>query len=231
MCLSLTALEERRREEEERRRGPYQPPPSPLMIPQASMKLSSSLELLPPSMSELRVVLLGNSCSERSSVGNFILGENTFNTEEEPERCLRVRGLIKDKEVVLINTPDLLLSSISEDELREHVGTCVRLSAPGPHVLLLVLQPEDFTEEHRQRLCRVLELFSDRSFHHSLVLISTPREEQPGFMEKYRQHPPVKEMIQMSRDRVLLKKELELKELLTRFGQIVEENNGEHLKC
>ncbi|XP_047448953.1 GTPase IMAP family member 4-like [Mugil cephalus] len=199
----------------------YVPPASPV-------KRSSSLILLPPDMSELRVVLLGNSCSERSSVGNFILGENTFNTE--PESCQRISRTLDGKEVVLVNTPDLLLSSISEDELREHVGTCVRLSAPGPHVLLLVLQPEDFTEEHRQRLCRVLELFSDRSFHHSLVLISTPREEQPGFMEKYRQHPPVKEMIQMSKYRFLWRKDLELKELLTRSRQIVEENNGEHLK-
>ncbi|XP_047448851.1 restin homolog isoform X2 [Mugil cephalus] len=180
-------------------------------------------------MSELRVVLLGNSWSERSSVGNLILGENTFNTEEEAVCCLRVRGLIKDKKVVLVNTPDLLHPNISEDELRKHVGTCVRLSDPGPHVLLLVLQPEDFTEEHRQRLCRVLDHFSDRSFHHSLVLVSTPREERS--VENYKNHPLLKELIIKCRYRYLKRRDIDHSELLTRLGQIVKENNGEHLDC
>uniref|UniRef100_A0A3B4Z3T8 GTPase IMAP family member 8 n=1 Tax=Stegastes partitus TaxID=144197 RepID=A0A3B4Z3T8_9TELE len=60
--------------------------------------------------------------------------------------------------MVLINTPDLLHPNISDDKLTEHVELCVRLSAPGPHVFLLVLQPEDFTEEHRLRLQTVLNL-------------------------------------------------------------------------
>ncbi|KAI3372152.1 hypothetical protein L3Q82_007008 [Scortum barcoo] len=107
----------------------------------------------------------------------------------------------------------------------------VRLSDPGPHVFLLVLQPEDFTEEHKLRLCRVLKLFSDRSFDHSLVLISTPREESPGFMENYREHPPLKDMIRKCRYRYLKLKNLERSELLTRLGQIVKENNGEHVSC
>ncbi|CAK6983681.1 GTPase IMAP family member 2-like [Scomber scombrus] len=192
--------------------------------------LRSSFELLPPDMSELRVVLLGNSWSERSSVGNFILGETVFDTEEEPDRCLRVRGQLKDKEIVLINTPDLLSPNISADNLRKHVENCVRLSDPGPHVFLLVLQPEDFTEQLKQKIRRVLEKFGGRSFDHSLILISTPREEKPGFMEEYKQHPPLNDLIRKSKYRFLWRKNLELEELLTRFGQIVKENNGEHLK-
>ncbi|XP_030272195.1 centromere-associated protein E-like [Sparus aurata] len=195
------------------------------------LKRSSSYEFLPPIMSELRVVLLGNSWSQRSSVGNFILGTTVFNTEEEPDRCLTVRGRVKEKEIVLINTPDLLHPNMSEDRLTEHVGTCERLSDPGPHVFLLVLQPEDFTEEHKLKLCRVLNLFSHQSFDHSLVLISTPREESPGLMERYMEHPPLKDMIRMCRYRFLWQKDLEHLELLTRLGQIVKENNGDHVSC
>ncbi|XP_073321470.1 uncharacterized protein [Pagrus major] len=195
------------------------------------LKRSSSYGLLPPDMSELRVVLLGNSWSQRSSVGNFILGTTVFNTEGEPDGCLRVRGRVKEKEIVLINTPDLLHPNISLEKLTEHVGTCVRLSDPGPHVFLLVLQPEDFTEEHKLKLCRVLNLFSHRSFDHSLVLISTPREESPGFMEKYMEVPRIQDMNRMCRYRFLWQKNLEPSELLTRLGQIVKENNGDHVSC
>ncbi|XP_053180707.1 cingulin-like protein 1 [Scomber japonicus] len=66
-------------------------------------------------MSELRVVLLGNSWSEKSSVGNFILGDTVFNTEEEPDSCVTVSGQLKEKKIVLINTPYLLSPNIFEE--------------------------------------------------------------------------------------------------------------------
>ncbi|XP_034548775.1 GTPase IMAP family member 8-like [Notolabrus celidotus] len=191
------------------------------------LRSSRSMERLPPQMSELRVVLLGNSWSERSSVGNFILRETEFNTEEEPDDCLKVRRQIKEKDIVLINTPDLLSPHISEDRLTEHVTDCVRLSDPGPHVFLLVLQPEDFREEHKLRLCSVLKLFSDRSFDHSLILISSPREQG----SKYTQYSPLKDMIRECRYRYVEQMNLELPELLTRLGQIVKEHDGEHVSC
>ncbi|XP_054466401.1 GTPase IMAP family member 8-like [Anoplopoma fimbria] len=195
------------------------------------MKRRSSYEFLPPDMSELRVVLLGSSWSERSSVGNFILGETEFNTEEEPDHCLRVSGRLKGKKVVVINTPDLLLPNIFQHKLREHVENCVSLSDPGPHVFLLVLQPEDVTEKLKVKLCRVLKLFGDQSFDHSLVLISTPREESSRVRENYLNHPPLKNIIRICRGQLLWKKTTELSELLTCLDQLVKENRGDHVSC
>ncbi|XP_044189548.1 putative leucine-rich repeat-containing protein DDB_G0290503 [Thunnus albacares] len=191
----------------------------------------SSPELEHPNSSELRVVLLGNSWSDRSSVGNFILEETVFNTEEEPGCCLGVSGQIEEKKIVLINTPDLLHPDISEDKLRKHVENCVRFSDPGPHVFLLVLQPEDFTEEHKKRLQSILELFSDQSFNHSLILISTPREQSSGFMEEYMKHPQLGDLIRKCRSKLFWQKNLEHPELLRIMDQIVKENNGDHVSC
>ncbi|CAK6983517.1 GTPase IMAP family member 8-like isoform X1, partial [Scomber scombrus] len=192
------------------------------------LKRSSSFEYLPPDMSELKVVLLGNSWSEKNSVGNFILGCKVF--REAPTCCQRVSGpLEEEKKLVVINTPDLMLPSISSKELTEFLKDCEKQSDPGPHVFLLVLKPEYFTEEHKQRLCTVLEKYSDQSFDHSLILISTPKERSLGFKKKYEQQPPLKEMIRKCRYRYLKQKDLELPELLTRLGQIAKENNGEHV--
>ncbi|XP_036943570.1 GTPase IMAP family member 8-like [Acanthopagrus latus] len=182
------------------------------------------------SVSELRVVLLGNSWSRRSSMGKLLLG-GKFNTEEEPDCCLRVSGQLEEKEIVLINTPDLLHPNISSDKLNEHVETCVRLSDPGPHVFLLVLQPEDFTEDHKLKLCSILKLFSDRSFDHSLVLISPPREESPGLMDKYTEDPQIKDMIRMCRCKFLCKENLKPSQMLTQLVQIAKENSGKHVSC
>ncbi|XP_060895078.1 GTPase IMAP family member 8-like isoform X1 [Labrus mixtus] len=195
------------------------------------LRRNTSYEWLPPDLSELRVVLLGNSWSERSSVGNLVLGETVFNTEEEPNSVLKEMGHIKEKDIVLINTPDLLHPTISADKLREHVTDCLRLSDPGPHVFLLVLQPDDFTEEYKQRFCRVLKRFSDQSFENSLILISTPREQGSSSVKIYLQNQPLKDMIRECRYRYLELANLELPELLTRLDQIAKEHNGEHVSC
>ncbi|KAF3695314.1 GTPase IMAP family member 8 Immune-associated nucleotide-binding protein 9 [Channa argus] len=196
---------------------------------QRPLRHSSSNPRLPPNMSELTVVLLGNSWSERSSVGNFILGETVFNIKEEPDHYLRVRRPLKDKEILLINTSDLLLPDISDEKLRKHVEKCVRLSDSGPHLFLLVLQPEEFTEEQKLRLCRVLQLFSDQSFDRSLVLISAPREESSG--ENYMNHQPLQDLIKLCRYKYLKKKNLELRELFSHLSQILKENFTEYQSC
>uniref|UniRef100_A0A671U9U6 AIG1-type G domain-containing protein n=1 Tax=Sparus aurata TaxID=8175 RepID=A0A671U9U6_SPAAU len=189
------------------------------------------MRILPPSMSELKVVLLGNSWSLRKEVGNVILGTTVFNAHKAPDSCLIGRSQTEGQKMCLINTPDLLDPKIPEDKFRKHVETCQRLSAPGPHVFLLVLHPEDFTEEHKLKLCRVLNLFSDRSFDRSMVLISTPREESPGSTEDSTNHPVLQEVIRTCRYGSLSLKKPHRPELLTHIGQIAKENTVKHLRC
>ncbi|KAM9393366.1 uncharacterized protein KZ484_004544 isoform 2-T2 [Pholidichthys leucotaenia] len=181
-------------------------------------------------MSELRVLLLGNSWCQRRNVGNFILEKSVFSTEEL-DCCVRVRGQCMRNDVVLINAPDFLCPNLCEDKLREHVEDCVRLSDPGPHVFLLVLQPEDFTEEQKLKLQTVLEDCGDQSLEHSLVLISTSKEECSTSIENYKQYPVLKDMVKMCGFRHLYQKNLELQELLVRLGQIMRENSGNHVAC
>ncbi|KAM9743895.1 uncharacterized protein ACNS7B_011249 isoform 2-T3 [Menidia menidia] len=213
------------------------------------LKRRNSFELLPPDLSELRVVLLGGSCTERRDVGNFILGVKGFNSE--PQFCVRVSGTLEsEKNITVINTPDLLV--FNNDKMTEFIKDCERASHPGPHVFLLVVQPENFTEKHKKSICRVLEGFSDRSFDHSLILMLPPRLERSAVMEELMlkrsavmeklrlqrsaemkelmSEPPLKELISKCRDRYVMQKNLELPELRTRFDQIVKENNGEHLR-
>uniref|UniRef100_A0AAQ6IBV9 AIG1-type G domain-containing protein n=3 Tax=Anabas testudineus TaxID=64144 RepID=A0AAQ6IBV9_ANATE len=187
------------------------------------LKRSSSYESLPPHMSELRVVLLGNSWSKRREVGNFILRQTVF--DKEPDCSLRISGTLENKEISVINTQDLSFSKV--DGLTEFVKHCVSLSDPGPHVFLLVLQPENFTEEHKRILWRVLENFSDRSFNHSMVLILPPTVESS--FENYMENPALKDLIRKCRYRYLKQNNLDHEELLTRMGQVVKENNGQNV--
>ncbi|XP_061576464.1 uncharacterized protein LOC133442475 isoform X3 [Cololabis saira] len=187
-------------------------------------KRSSSLELLPPYMSELRVVVLGSSWIQRNSVENFILEHSVFNTE--PLSCTRNTSRFRNEHVTVINTPDLL--SPTEDKLNKFLKDFARVSDPGPHVFLLVLHPEDFNEEHKQTLCRLLETYNHQSFDRCLALV-TPREESSGLRETHMENPTLKEMIRKCRYRHLKMSDIDRSELLTHLGQVVKENNGEHL--
>uniref|UniRef100_A0A3Q1I684 AIG1-type G domain-containing protein n=1 Tax=Anabas testudineus TaxID=64144 RepID=A0A3Q1I684_ANATE len=182
-------------------------------------------------LSELRVVLMGNNWSERSSVGNVILRETKLNTQEEPDRCIRASGRLKERKIVLINTPDLLHPNISELKLTEFVEHCASLCDPGPHVFLLVLQPEDFTEEQSLRLCRVLQLFSSQSFDHSLVLISPPRTEKLDLQVTSIHGEVLQDLIRRCKYRSLRLKYPEFSVLMRNMNHIVKNNNTRHLNC
>uniref|UniRef100_A0A672HNC2 GTPase IMAP family member 8-like n=2 Tax=Salarias fasciatus TaxID=181472 RepID=A0A672HNC2_SALFA len=175
-------------------------------------------------MSELRLVLLGNSWSERSSVGNFILGMKSFNTEEELDQCVCVSGESQDKRIVLINTPNLLQPNMSQTELTEHVELCVSLCDPGPHLFLLVIQPEVFTEQNSQRLQFILENFSEQSWTHSVLLISAAEGKRLSLLEKT--FPSWRGLVKKCRLKLLWNKNLQ-RHLLTCMWDMMKENNGE----
>ncbi|XP_030579268.1 GTPase IMAP family member 8-like [Archocentrus centrarchus] len=178
-------------------------------------------------MAELRVVLLGSSWTEKNEVGNFLLGQTVFSSQSK--HFVRISGPLEDKKLVLINTPYLPPLETSQHELTQFIQECEKVAKPGPHVFLLVVQPEHFTEEQKLRLCRVLEGYSDRSFDHSMILITSPKEECSVFMEDFIKRPPLNEMIKICKYRYLKRDNTELPKLLTLLGEIVKYNNGEHV--
>ncbi|XP_055081684.1 uncharacterized protein LOC117379282 isoform X2 [Periophthalmus magnuspinnatus] len=198
---------------------------------------SSSYEFIPPNMSELRVVLLGNCWRQRCSVGNLLLSEDIFNSSTESLSSTKSSALLKNKTITIINTPDLLHRDFTEEELKQNIQEFADASDPGPHVLLLVLQPENFTSQQQERLQKVLETFSENSFEQSMVLISTDREER----SMYTNNSPFGKMIRKCRYRYMWIKNLsneeeevknfQLAELLSRLDQIVKANKGYNLTC
>uniref|UniRef100_A0A087X388 AIG1-type G domain-containing protein n=1 Tax=Poecilia formosa TaxID=48698 RepID=A0A087X388_POEFO len=126
------------------------------------------------------------------------------------------------KKLVLINTPDLLHPRIPEAELKEHVEVCVSLSDPGPHLFLLVVQPENFTNEQEKRFCKVLELFSDQAFGHSVVLISKSKQKETL-------NEPLQELIRRCKYNSLIFKDNEIPEMLKLLGDFIGINKEKHL--
>ncbi|XP_036420879.1 GTPase IMAP family member 7-like [Colossoma macropomum] len=182
---------------------------------------------------ELRILLLGKNSSEISSVGNVILGRDAFHTEAPPpsvqQRSERARGKLKEKNITLINTPHLFDSQPSVDELIRRVTECMSLCAPGPHVIVLVLQPDNFTETNRDRLYSIVCSLSKETLKHTLVL--TTQTLQSGTRVD-----PVKENVSQKIITECNNRHTEFRgrgsrvALLNMIEVMVEENGGSYLK-
>ncbi len=133
-------------------------------------------------MSDLRIVLIGKNGSENSRVGNTILDTTVFKSKAPSylqHLSERISGEVEKRHVTVINT-HLLQTNLSHQQITERVKECVSLSAPEPHVFVLVLQYNDFSENDRHRVKYVLNLFSEQAMKHTIVL--TTDEEPRGII-------------------------------------------------
>ncbi|RXN38489.1 GTPase IMAP family member 8-like protein [Labeo rohita] len=133
-------------------------------------------------MSDLRIVLLGKNGPENNRVGNTILDTAAFHSEDasySQQHSVRISGEVEERHITVINT-QLLQPNLSHNQIIQGVKECVSLSAPGPHVIVLVLQYNDFSENDLQRVKYVLNLFSEKAMKHTIVL--TTDEETDGLM-------------------------------------------------
>uniref|UniRef100_A0A8C1C3A4 GTPase IMAP family member 8 n=1 Tax=Cyprinus carpio carpio TaxID=630221 RepID=A0A8C1C3A4_CYPCA len=124
------------------------------------------------SVSDLRIVLLGKNESENSRVGNILLGREAFHTKAPSylqKKIVSISEVVNERHITVINT-HLLQQNLSNQQTVQGVRECVSLSAPGPHVIVLVLQYNNFRENDRHRVKYVLNLFSKQAIKHTIVL-------------------------------------------------------------
>ncbi|XP_016421696.1 uncharacterized protein PFB0765w-like [Sinocyclocheilus rhinocerous] len=124
------------------------------------------------SVSDLRIVLIGKNGSENNSVGNIILGTEAFQNEApsySQQHSETISGEVEKTHITVIKTY-LLHPNFPQHQIIQAARECVSLSAPGPHVIVLVLQYNDFSEEDRRRVKYVLNLFSKQAIKHTIVV-------------------------------------------------------------
>ncbi|XP_042605438.1 GTPase IMAP family member 8-like [Cyprinus carpio] len=124
-------------------------------------------------MSDLRIVLIGKNGSENSRVANTLLGTEAFHSEASSysqQHSVRISGEMEERHITVINPPHLLQQNLSQHQITQTVRECVSLSAPGPHVFILIMQYNDFRENDRHRVKYLLNLFSEQAMKHTIVL-------------------------------------------------------------
>uniref|UniRef100_UPI001A9D06CE GTPase IMAP family member 5-like n=1 Tax=Ictidomys tridecemlineatus TaxID=43179 RepID=UPI001A9D06CE len=112
--------------------------------------------------------------------GNSILCRPAFESrlaaQPVTKACQGERGTWNGRDILVVDTPSIFEAKAHSQEVYKDIADCYLLSAPGPHVLLLVTQLGRFTAQDAVAVRRVKEVFGTQAMRHTIVLF-THRED------------------------------------------------------
>ncbi|XP_042258082.1 golgin subfamily A member 6-like protein 22 [Thunnus maccoyii] len=132
-----------------------------------------SFSKAPRRLSEVRLVLLGERETGKSSAGNTILGNvSFFQAGVVTEECIRKQAEVAMRLVTVVDSPGWeggVAGATTERVKREIVGS-MALCPPGPHALLLTLRLDTLVRAGHVR--EHLELLGEGVWRHTILLFT-----------------------------------------------------------
>ncbi|KAI4899541.1 hypothetical protein NFI96_016151 [Prochilodus magdalenae] len=182
------------------------------------------------SVSELRIVLLGQVGAGKSKVARFLL--DSKKPEGEIGSCIMLKGKVAGRRILLVDTPGWSYRDIynTPENMKNEIIRSVTLCPPGPHALIVVLCLESFTDAPSTKELKVIsehmKLLSERAWKHTMLLFLCDKDMGDPIINEHIQK--ANGLLEKCGNRhFVLHSEAQVTEFLQEIEKMVEENCGD----